>query len=285
MKIEAFDGEYRATINGKVCRFFSVGDDGEMEISYDLASHTFTDIFDRKIGEVTTYANGKAFAGFGSGYVYVEVEVNGIYGGASVGMASIANQIMNNNRQDSSNPIITINGYLSGSFAPGTQIVIPTATAYDVLGYVGDVKVRVMKNGQVVKEETSATTEQTYILDSGYGEYAIEYTVTDRNGRTATLTRYVVAYDETKPSLTFKGNVPQTAELGSSITLPTYEISDNGNKDNVKVEIYVMSPNGLISNVKNNTISFTRAGKYVIYYQVQDENGNVAFYSFDISVS
>lgn len=284
MKIEAFDGEYRATINGKVCRFFSVGDDGEMEISYDLASHTFTDIFDRKIGEVTTYANGKAFAGFGSGYVYVEVEVNGIYGGASVGMASIANQIMNNNRQDSSNPIITINGYLSGSFAPGTQIVIPTATAYDVLGYVGDVKVRVTKNGQVVKEETSATTEQTYILGSGYGEYAIEYTVTDGNGRTATLTRYVVAYDETKPSLTFKGNVPQTAELGSSITLPTYEISDNGNKDNVKVEIYVMSPSGLFGEVKNNQVTFTRAGKYVIYYQVQDENGNVAFYAFNVTV-
>ncbi len=284
MKIQSFDGEYRATINGKVCKFFSVGAGGEMEISYDIQTRTFTDIFDRKIGEVTTYLNGKPFAGFGSGYVYMEAEISGIYGEASVGMSSIANQIMNNNRQDSSNPIITINGYLSGGFAPGTEIVIPTATAYDVLGYVGDVKVRVTANGRVVKETTSATTEQTYILGDGYGEYAIEYTATDRNGRTATLTKYVVAYDETKPSLSFKGTVPQTAKSGSSITLPSYDISDNGNKDNVKVEIYVMLPSGLFGEVKNNKVTFTRAGKYVIYYQVHDENDNVAFYAFNVTV-
>lgn len=284
MKIEKLDGEYRATINGEVGRYFSISEKGEMEISYHADTYTFTDIFDRKIGEISKYANGKAFAGFDSGYVYLEIEVNDIYGAASIGMASIANQIMNNNRQDSSNPIITINGYLSGSFAPGTTIVIPTATAYDVLGYVGDVQVTVSLNGKIVKDPTAATTEQTYILGNEYGEYAIEYTVTDTNGRTAVLARYVVAYDETKPSLTFKGEVAKTADVGTSITLPAYEIVDNGNKENVKVEIHVMSPSGLCGEVNNNKVTFTRVGKYVIYYQVQDENGNVAFYAFDVTV-
>ena len=284
MKIEKADGEYRATINGEVGRYFSISEKGEMEISYHADTYTFTDIFDRKIGEISTYANGKAFAGFDSGYVYLEIEVNDIYGAASIGMASIANQIMNNNRQDSSNPIITINGYLSGSFAPGTAIIIPTATAYDVLGYVGDVQVTVSLNGKIVKEQTAATAEQTYILGDEYGEYAIEYTVTDTNGRTAILARYVVAHDETKPSLNFKGEIAKTADVGASITLPAYEIMDNGDKANVKVEIYVMSPSGLCGEVNNNKVTFTRAGKYVIYYQVQDENGNVAFYAFDVTV-
>jgi AMMECR1 domain-containing protein len=72
--------------------------------------------------------------------------------------------------------------------------------------------------------------------------------------------------------------------VGSKITLPRYSIFDNGNIQNVKVEVYVMSPSGLISDVKNNTIKLTRAGKHVIYYQVQDENGNVAFYSFEVMV-
>lgn len=282
--IEAVGGEYKATIGG-ISKYFSVEDNGEMEFSYDMSTHTFTDVFDRKMGVIETYENGAMFEGFTSGYVYIEVEVNEIYGESSVGIASIANQVMNNNRQDAANPIISINGYLSGSFAPGTAIIIPTAKAYDVLGYVGDVQVTVLFNGQIVQAPALATQQHTYILGEQYGEYAIEYTVQDTNGRVATLTRYVVAYDETKPTLQFNGSIAATAKLGSKITLPSYTVFDNGKTENVKVEIYVMSPNGLISDVKNNTISFTRAGKYVIYYQVQDENGNVAFYSFDISVS
>jgi hypothetical protein len=281
--IERIGRDYKATVGGE-SRYFSVEENGEMEFSYDMTTHTFTDVFDRKMCVIESYKNGAKFEGFTSGYVYVDVEVNGIYGEASVGMASIVNQVMNNNRQDVANPIISINGYLSGSFAPGTAITIPTATAYDVLGYVGDVQVQVLFNGNVVKEATWATEEGVYVLGAQYGEYAIEYTVKDSNGRIATLTRYVVAYDDVKPSLQFNGSIQSTAMVGSKITLPRYSIFDNGNIQNVKVEVYVMSPSGLISDVKNNTIKLTRAGKHVIYYQVQDENGNVAFYSFEVMV-
>ena len=52
----------------------------------------------------------------------------------------------------------------------------------------------------------------------------------------------------------------------------------------VKVEIYCLSSDGLINDVKGNSVRFTRKGKHTIYYHIQDENGNVTFYAFNVVV-
>ena len=278
------NGEYFASVHGGDKRGFDVDDDGKMKITYDRDTHQLLDTYNRLMATIKTYVNGSEFEGFSSGYVYLDVAVKGVRGAASVGISSIANQDMNNGRQDSKPPIISIQGYLSGSFAPGTRIVIPAATTYDVLSNIKEVTVCVRFEGAIVMDEVSATQEHTYVLGEEYGEYEIEYFAQDVNGKKMSLSRYVVAYDDQKPTLTFNGEVAETAKVGSTISLPSYSVQDNGDLSKVKVEIYCLSSDGLINDVKGSSVRFTRKGKHTIYYHIQDENGNVTFYAFNVVV-
>ena len=122
------------------------------------------------------------------------------------------------------------------------------------------------------------------MLGEEYGEYEIEYFAQDVNGKKMSLSRYVVAYDDQKPTLTFNGEVAETAKVGSTISLPSYSVQDNGDLSKVKGEIYCLSSDGLINDVKGNSVRFTRKGKHTIYYHIQDENGNVTFYAFNVVV-
>ena len=279
------DGDdYFASVNGGKSKIVSVDDNGELRFVFNKKDNSLTDVFDKNIAIIEKYENQMAFDGFASGKVYVDVEVGGITGGARLSFVSIANQIMNTIRFDSGSPMITLEKDISGSFVPGTKITIPKATAYDVLNAVSDVTVTVTLNGEIIVPTCPANQERSF-ASTKYGEYAITYVATDAELNKMTIAKYVVIYDDVKPTLTLKKDIPTTVKRGKTLKLQKYTVSDNGDVSKVVVKIYYMTPDGEMHGVTGGEITFTAVGKHVILYYVQDENGNVKNYAFNVDVT
>ena len=233
-----------------------------------------------EIGTITTYQNGAAFNGFPSGSVYMEIEADG-----KVGITTIANQNFNNYVRDSITPLLTINGSFSGSYLPGQTITLPSASAYDVLGAVGDITVVVKSASGEVVATGSASEALSFVLQN-YGTYSVVYSVTDASGNKMSYSSSLVVVDDVKPTLTFDGSVPETVKAGTSITVPGYTVSDNGDLSRVIVKRYICGPDGIILVIgSDNTVRFDRRGEYILYFFVIDENDNSTNYAFRITVS
>lgn len=273
---------YYIRINDGAKKAFGVELEGDFSLFYDSETASFTDIYDYALGTVETYKNGKKFNGFPSGSVYVEFTVTGAKE-APVALLQIANQNFNDTYYDYNSPLITVNGYVSGSYDVGDEIVLPTATAYDVFSNVEDVKVTVKIGSTTVFRNLSASVAQKFTV-SEYGTYQITYTAQDADGNVATVNRYIVCFDKIKPELEFNGNFITEAKSGDTFVLPQYTVKDNGDVSKVIVKTYFCTPDGIMYAVDGKKVTFTGTGTYVIYYQLIDENDNTAFYAFSVSV-
>lgn len=273
---------YYIRINDGARKAFGVELDGDFSIAFDHETSSFTDIYDYALGTVETYKNGKQFVGFPSGSVYAEFTVTGAKE-APVALLQIANQNFNDTYYDYNQPLITINGYVSGSYDIGDEIVLPTATAYDVFSNVEDVKVMVKIGSTTVFRNLSASVTQKFTI-SEYGTYQIIYTAQDADGNVATLNRYVTCFDRVKPELEFSGSFITEAKSGDTFALPQYTVKDNGDVSKVIVETYFCTPDGIMYACDGKEVTFTGTGTYVIYYQLIDENDNTAFYAFSVVV-
>ena len=95
------------------------------------------------------------------------------------------------------------------------------------------------------------------------------------------MKKYFSVYDEVKPTISFKGEIPKNVAVGSSLTLPGYVLGDNYSLNDLTVRIYVFMPNGMSKQLQN-SVTFDVAGYYSINYIVIDKNNNVNTYTFSI---
>ena len=70
---------------------------------------------------------------------------------------------------------------------------------------------------------------------------------------------------------------------GEEIILPTYEIQDQ-NPETATVLLYCQLPDGDFISVNEKSMKAEQKGIYTFTYMVNDENGNVNFYSFVVTV-
>jgi hypothetical protein len=150
--------------------------------------------------------------------------------------------------EDTTAPVITLNGDSSMTIAQGSTYVDPGATATDNVD--GDL--------------TSSIVVGDLPDTSDLGEYTITYNVTDSNGNAATqVTRTVnVIEDTTAPVITLNGDSSMTIAQGSTYVDPGATATDNVDGD-LSVDVS--------GNVDTNTV-----GEYTILYNVTDEAGNAA---------
>ncbi len=253
---------------------------GNFAIKYDNASKRILDVLGMEIGTITHYQDGTEFNGFPSGMVYFEIEADG-----KLAITSIANQNFNNYVRDAITPLLTIDGSFSGTYIPGQTVTLPAATAYDVLGATGEITVTVKSaSGQVVASGTA--DKELLFVPQSYGTYSVVYSVSDASGNKTTYTSSIVVIDDVKPTLSFDKSIPETAKVGTTITLPKYTVSDNGDIDQVVVKKYVCGPDGImVAVLGDGTVKLDKKGTYFIYYFVVDDNGNTTNYTFKITVS
>lgn len=283
VSIENISSVYWARVAGGERAAFTVEPNGNFSIVYDYENKRFVDSYGYSLGEITKCDNGRPFDGFGSGFVYASFEATGATENQIV-LLQLANQIINDTSYDFIQPIITVNGYVSGNFAMGSTVTLPTATAYDVLSSCGKVKVTVTCGKDTILYNKDASEVQSFAINQ-YGVYQIIYSVEAEDmGGLAKVTRFVYCYDTVKPELEFDGSILSTIRSGDTIKLPSYTIKDNGDVSKATVTIYVCTPDGVMHTVSGGNVKLTGAGEYIVYYQVTDENGNMSTYTFRISV-
>ncbi len=266
------------SINGNKASTANYDSMGKFGFTYDASTKSVLDVLGMKIGTIDTYVNGEAFEGFPSGAVYLDFETDG-----SVGLHLISNQTFNNYIRDAITPRITVNGSFTGTYVPGQRIVLPAASAYDVLSAIGEVKLKVRNEAGETLLSTTADKETVFIPET-YGLYSIVYSVTDISDNKISVSTSIMVNDDVKPTLTFDGSLPETATWGSTVALPNYTVNDNGDITKATVKIYVCAPDGIMTLVKDGKVTFNRKGEYTIYYFVLDENNNPMNYTFYIQV-
>ncbi|MBM6921669.1 CehA/McbA family metallohydrolase [Phocea massiliensis] len=116
---------------------------------------------------------------------------------------------------------------------------------------------------------------------------AVTVTVTAEDGSQKTSTLFVLEGDEEEtpdtqqPTLTIDGEVPETAVVGETVTLP--DASANDETDGaLDVTVTVTDPAGANVALKDNTFVTASAGTYTVTYQAEDASGNKAVQSFTI---
>lgn len=118
------------------------------------------------------------------------------------------------------------------------------------------------------------------------GQYEIVYTVTDNTGMTSSLTRTVNAIDGNGPKIALDGEMPQSALLGSTLTLPHASATDGDESVTVTCSAMFEDAKGnkKVLDVSGGTLSFEEAGTYTVSWYAVDEDGNEALLSFTVTV-
>ena len=178
-------------------------------------------------------------------------------------------------------PIIYVEGDIPNRVSRGTEIIIPKASASDVLNDLISLKVTVTgPNEDTVVNEYTPDHEERFTT-SLCGTYIVTYIATDSKGNRTIDEYYITSFDEVSPELRFNGSLPKEVSVGSTINLPSYTVIDN-DPSTCRVKIYAYSPDGSNSEI-NNSITFYSKGTYVITYLVTDANNNVKHYVFTVT--
>lgn len=209
--------------------------------------------------------------------MFVEAECEGTFL-----FRSINNQIINNVRKDSIGPSVYFEQTLSGRFALGTEIQFPEVFAYDVLNEVKSTVVTISCDGEVLKKGTVEEIGSSYKMEK-VGSYKITYLFKDTAGNSSACSFFFGAFDPIAPTLKFTSSFATEVKQGEEIVLPTYEIQDQ-NPETATVLLYCQLPDGDFISVNEKSMKAEQKGTYTFTYMVNDENGNVNFYSFVVTV-
>lgn len=274
------------SVNGGEALFMSGSwtQDGSFAIAYNQATKQLSDEKGVIISKVLTCANGMEFNGFpsGSAYFSVSLEKGDLSGaGAELSLLQINNQAITYVKNDRVEPELYINGDNSGRYYAGTEIVIPAAEAYDVLNPLKKITMTLKApDDTVLFDQVDGTKEYTFILEQ-IGKYEVTYEAVDSANRGVSITRSIICCDGVAPTLQLKTSLPKSVRVGETLTLPNYTVTDN-NPTAVKVTVNVIAPNGVLSTVQNNEITFDVKGNYIVQYVVMDENANVNVYVYKV---
>ena len=263
---------YCSIDGGEAFRYFE-SNTGEVSLTYLEKTHTIYDGLSNAVAVLDD------FAGFASGNIRMFVESSS---DGSFFFRSINNQIINNVRKDSIGPNIYFDQGLSGRFAVGSDITFPEVFAYDVLNGVKDVTVSISCDGEVLKKGSLEEIGSHYKMEK-VGSYKITYLFKDTAGNASACSFFFSSYDPVAPTLTFAASFPTSVKQGENIVLPAYQIHDQ-KPETAAVFLYCQLPNGEFVTVEDEVVKATQAGTYTFTYIVNDENGNVNFYSFVVTV-
>lgn len=253
---------------------------GKVTLSYDAASARFSDSNGNVVASFKQYENGSEFKGFSSGHFYWSTACED---GATFLVSSIDNQSFNDFRIDATEPVILLDGEISGHYNPGTKLHLPAAQCFDVLSEASAITMTISRDGAVVATINDVSKGYDY-TPTEYGSYDVIYTCQDVSGNVATKKLAFTISDPVGPTLSFASEVPTSAKLGEKLTLPKYTVNDN-NPDSVKVYVSYLAPNGAHGSIDDGTITFTQKGFYIIHYLAVDANDNYQLYTFNVVVA
>ena len=249
-------------------------------ISYDDATGS---VFYGESGEesekITSYSDGRTFAGFRSGKAFISFEVRGVKKDTEFVLRKIASNAITTDSSDYAAPeFLTNNDYRAVYVSYiGHSIYLPELKAFDILD--NDVTVTLTLYGD---DGTIYEGKGGYTFDiTKSGEYMAEYVAVDSYGNQKPQISTIYVGDLESPVIKVSG-IKATVKVGQEITLPKAKITDNDTSaEEITSYVYVVKGNNQ-KKLLGDTYKFTEAGEYKIRYSAYDKNQNYTVVEFTV---
>ncbi len=260
-----------------------------IQLGYNNRSFALNGVENSSLGTVKTTLSGQEFRGFPSGEAFITIELVGVRGTAALNLIALNNQRLFNTVKDTGTPQLYVDGSYSGMYTAGAEITLPIARAYDVLSYTSPATIKVIApDGTAVTAADGtvldgAPADRTYVITPEIlGRYTVSYQSTDQAGQYISAEKSLVIYDDIAPTVEFAKALPERVWVGTELVIPQYTVIDNGNADNVTVDLFYRDAQGTIYNVENGAFTADQAGTYVLLLYMVDENGTYNTQTFEI---
>ena len=256
------------------------------------------------LAELIKYDNGSEYLGFTSGYCYVDVVFeefdydadNDIY--PEIRFTDFVGQPKITERKPSEDdniaPVISLSEHIHTFNSFNSEVVIPSATASDMVSPECKVYVSVKDpDGTYIIGTASQGVEanKNYKIKlTKYGTYVALYTSKDERGaKEAKRTFNVKSVDLVDPVLEIKGQVKTSYKVGDKLVLPEYKVTDNNTlEDDMTVYVYLTTPSFGFKTVGVKGLSFgytfVTAGNYQLTFYVRDGSGNYVIKEYKVTV-
>lgn len=252
------------------------------------------------IDYVKYYEDGSVFNGFeGKVLLSIEIEKEHSANPAKVSIGDIGGQaFISGKSNDDGAPIINVNGTIDSSYDINSEVVIPSASATDILSGIDydTLKVSVLYtdadgNQSVVKDlngklldRVSALTSYTIQVKS-IGEYSVSYSVKDTRGADGLGEVFIFnGVSNQKPVITLKSKLPTQVKVGSTVKIPSYSVKFVvKNEENTHYVIY-RAPDDRHQYVLTGSFVATELGEYVVRFFALDIYGNYTLLEYTINV-
>ena len=245
---------------------------------YDVSKKAIVNQSGEVIYEIGYYANGKKFEGFDSGKAYIGIELIDVSDESQITLFKIGARRITSRKLNNTVEYLTSPDYRSvlTTYA-GYKVETEVVTAYDLFGSSVPVKFTVTGPDKKVILTGSADKRYEFYTEQ-YGRYRIEY---QAYGADAIMTT-VYCYDIVPPEIKV-GKLPESVEVGTTLTLPEAEYSDNyTSTDKLLSYVYVLYGNNRKELIKDGSYTFKTAGEYTIRYAVYDEYQNYTVAEFTV---
>jgi len=235
--------------------------------------------------------NGDTFAGFTSGKVNVDFEMENVTGSPKFVIAEIGKYNVNSETDDSAPPQIYFKDEIKGFALVGDTVYLPAAISADVVSPTAQVLVKVTVNGKVVKDvdgidlqNVDGTIARSFVA-SQTGIYRVTYLYSDALGNSNEYHKAVSVVEKNAPTLIINGDVQATAKVGDTIDVPDFTVSDDTTAtDKIKKKAYVITHTGTFVSVDGD-YTFEETGTYTLRYVAYDEFYNYTITDFTIEVT
>lgn len=290
---------YKANKNGFIA---SVNENGNVAGNKSLKGGTFNLYYDN--ANLTLFADQSndgttelklpaGFTGFGSGRVFITVEILNAQENTEIIVQRINNQQFGGRTEDDAEPQFARYSR-RGSNSVGKTIDIKGVIAGDVLdpdirfyliitapsgGAVTDLNGSALDGSN--KDGNQAELSHSFKLEQ-YGNYTVYYYAADASNNEAEYSYVISAVDDVAPKIVLSGKKTK-ASVGDTVEIAQYKVSDN-RTENMTVSVFLTLPDGRVSVFKGDAFYANRKGKFTVSYYVEDEDGNTTIVSYDIIV-
>ncbi len=234
---------------------------------------------------------GNELGVIGKNGLQMQIIMEDVVGKFSLKCYMLNKQVLRLIDEDGIGPGLQLNGDLSLTYNMDEDVLIPSASSFDVFDLNVEPVVTLQRIGgdYITTEDglvlNSADATKEYALrfkDSG--QYLLTYSVEDSVGNPTSLVYTITVYGENiAPTLEVTGNTSQTIQAGKVYSIPNATAHDlNGNR--LSVLVYIRYPNEHIIHVTDTQITFTEKGVYTIYFYTKDINGYDALKSITLTV-
>lgn len=291
---------------------------GSLTITYRDGS--IYDVNGNEVCKIEENVDGRAWKGFASGMVYLDVTFEGVgslsvadyqaeeYGStAAIALTSLCGQAFyvtyreTENEAgetqyklmdfyDLANPLIVLEGTLPTGLVLGQTVSVPAVHAYDALSPYTEVRVTVQSpDGSVVFADELYRDGLSFTVEN-YGLYYIRYVATDATGNTSQATYTIGASDTTAPTIALSSEEELHGKAGKIVSIPNAVVQDDRDEA-PRLFLYVIGPDAAMEvlgevTAENAITGFmpTSAGRYTLVYYAIDADYNASVVTISVTV-